>query len=75
MPPQSSTLFFSPPGRSPQVKDGAGHRGDRAGGDQLVRHRGEADVEDDGDDGDDDDDDDDDDGDDDDDDYFVFVDG
>ena len=51
MPPQSSTLFFSPPGRSSQVKDGAGHRGDRAGGDQLVRYRGEADVEDDDDEG------------------------
>ena len=72
-------MFFSPPGRSSQVKDGAGHRGDRAGGDQLVRHRGEADDEDDdddddgdGDDGDDDgedDDDGDDDGD------FVFVNG
>ena len=36
-------MFLSPPGRSPQVKDGAGHGGDRAGGDQLVRHRGEAD--------------------------------
>ena len=74
LPPQSSALFFSPPGRSSQVKDGAGHRGDRAGGDQLVRHRGEADDED----GEDDDDDDDeeeeeeekdDDGD------FVFVNG
>ena len=50
LPPQSSALFFSPPGRSSQVKDGAGHRGDRAGGDQLVRHRGEADGEDDDDD-------------------------
>ena len=40
-------MFLSSPGRSPQVKDGAGHRGDRAGGDQLVRHRSEADDEDD----------------------------
>ena len=45
-------MFLLSPGRSSQVKDGAGagHRGDRAGRDQLVRHRGEADDEDDDDD-------------------------